>query len=536
MVSRFIILLMMILVVGCTSPHSATVKGKKPSTSDVTIKIPEVKKIGLLTNSVSLNVNVAAVTKIQPFTIDLASIPSLSNLSINSTCSVTRISDTPISISKVIKLPIQSVVAISDTPISIITASKTINAPTKSKSVSMPVDVSLIVSDKSKLADTYEILTLTQLKILEQSNVDILVPTSQSVPIIPNNISLKTDVNVKPLSRIKENTKPEIKISEKTKDSALIDKGKLIDKIYREMYSDNLDRGLLPSSLNYDVLDWWENKFNKEIFPVKSPLMIDVKKLRMIGQIVTSASETEDMNQKAELDYFKSLGFNGALLVWKGENPDNLSQIAQYMKNNGWVVAFTFGPEELQDAEVYINPILYANACAKILPYCDFVIPAWRKATGSHIDINKDKYHNILTLLIQSVTTNIPIIGETFFKITKENMVDVGYSPYENMSGMVNFNAAYDSLYTPQVIELLKRYKIPTPYLFCVIGPVPYWDWHSSYRRSPSEALRYNIEKSKELNSLGCGAIVLAGGGGGTRTLNNIDITDDLTKTKWRFQ
>jgi hypothetical protein len=319
----------------------------------------------------------------------------------------------------------------------------------------------------------------------------------------------------------------------------------------------NISKSLYPVTTyftyhDWEVLEWWNSMMEN----VNRPALVvgemehakcempDISNLRMVGQVVTPQTEAEQKNQEAELAWFRRQGFNGALLVWKGEPPEILANIAQQLKAEGWMLAWTFGPEESATDNVYVDPLKYAEACQLILPYCSFVIPAFRKAAMPHFDVmSKDYpawhllqahlYRSILIELIREEAPDIPIMGETTLRAT---------SPYALISSMeaetagrIVFEATYAGYRMEKVMKYLHRQQVDEPYLFCITGTKPYYErcelgWDCDL---PS-MWRYNLETCKVINQLKQAALVLAGGGGGTRRLWNKDLSDDLTKTTWR--
>jgi len=328
-------------------------------------------------------------------------------------------------------------------------------------------------------------------------------------------------------------------ISNKTTKTKLATSTEIMDNARKELYSRQMDARYINidnmrSLEGTKVLDWWYQKLSGDPIAISTASITNINNLRMIGQVTTPIDAASEKNQLDELAWFKERGFNGVLLVWKGEPINKLCLIARALKQDGWVVAVTYGPEETSDTEIYVDPAIYYDMCSMMLPYCDFVIPVWRKATTHHLKINGNIYHNILSGIIREVAPNIPIIGETYTGISKDGLLEMQSSEFTGMAGTLVFNASYNNMSSDKMIELLNINKIPNPFIFCVVGPQPYWEWYPGVHISPNEAIEYNIVKGKELNSLGHGALVLAGGGGGTRKLNGVDVTDDLVNTKWR--
>jgi hypothetical protein len=285
-----------------------------------------------------------------------------------------------------------------------------------------------------------------------------------------------------------------------------------------------------------EVLAWWNQKLAEpQKTDLKTIAMPDISNLRMIAQVVSPRTETGTENQTAELGYFKSIGFNGALLVWKGESPEDLAKIAKGLQAEGWILAWTFGPEEDNESRNYVDPDKYREACRQILPYCAFAIPAWRKATLIHGISSGDetyanKYRAILTSLIREVNPMIPVMGETTLR--NVNGYKLIKSAHAGTSGNIVFEATYKEYLTEKVIKYMRQQQIAEPYLFLLIGPRCYSDTDRTY--IPQDALAYNLATATVINQNKEAAVVMAGGGGGTRELWGAEVSDDLTKSNWR--
>ena len=307
----------------------------------------------------------------------------------------------------------------------------------------------------------------------------------------------------------------------------------------------NISRQLYPATTyftfhDWEVLEWWNTALGGiDIGAVRvKHAMPDISDLRMIGQVVTPQTEAEQKNQEAELTWFKKQGFNSALLVWKGESPEVLAAVAQKLHAEGWKLVWTFGPEESAEDNVYADPARYSEACRLILPYCSFVIPAFRKATMIHFGKEGGTYHayryrNVLINLIREAAPDIPIMGETTLRATSTYALIS--SMETDTSGRIVFEATYADYRMDKVMKYLRRQKVDEPYLFCITGTKPYYEQRLPGWDCDLDSMwKYNMATCKVLNQLKQAALVLAGGGGGTRKLWDKDLSDDLTKTTWR--
>jgi len=286
------------------------------------------------------------------------------------------------------------------------------------------------------------------------------------------------------------------------------------------------------------ALTWWNQTFAAPLKENQALAMPDISALRMIGQIVTPRTETEEENQLAELTWFRSQGFNGALLVWRGEPPEALAKIAKQLKSDGWMLSLTYGPEEQAETRNYVDPGEYREACRQILPSCAFAIPCWRKATFGHMlhftgsEISARKYRSALTSLIREAYPTIPVMGET----TLDTRADYKLisSAHPGTTGSMIFEAAYKDYRVEKVIKFMRAQQLAEPYLFLVIGPKPYYDCAVTAYYNAQEVWTYNVATCETINQNKQAALMLAGGGGGTRQLWGTDVSDDLTKTTWR--
>jgi hypothetical protein len=287
-----------------------------------------------------------------------------------------------------------------------------------------------------------------------------------------------------------------------------------------------------------EALTWWNQTFAAPLKENQALTMPDISALRMIGQIVTPRTETEEENQLTELTWFRSQGFNGALLVWRGEPPETLAKLAKRLQSDGWMLALTYGPEEQAETRNYVDPGEYREACRQILPYCAFAIPCWRKATFGHMlhftgsEISARKYRAALTSLIRETNPTIPVMGET----TLDTRADYKLisSAHPGTTGSMIFEAAYQDYRIEKVIKFMRTQQLAEPYLFLVIGPRPYYDANTKVHYDQNAVWQYNVQTCATINQNKLAALMLAGGGGGTRELWGTEVSDDLTKTTWR--
>ena len=313
----------------------------------------------------------------------------------------------------------------------------------------------------------------------------------------------------------------------------------------------NISRSLYPvttdwTSHDHEVLAWWNAKLETIDLTVERPkhVMPDISGLRMVGQVVAPLTNAEQKNQEEELTWFRAQGFNAALLVWRGEPSSFLARTAKQMKTDGWILAWTYGPEEEADVSVYVDPAQYSEACRQILPYCTFAIPTFRKATMIHFRVEDknypvwhrlqvNQYRRILIDLIHEAAPEIPIMGETTLR--SASSYSLISSTEGDTSGNIVLEGTYDVYRLDKVAKYLHRNHVEEPWLFLITGTKPYYERiEPNWNCDLPSMWKYNVATCNVINQLKQAALVLAGGGGGTRNLWDKDLSDDLTKTTWR--
>ena len=112
-------------------------------------------------------------------------------------------------------------------------------------------------------------------------------------------------------------------------------------------------------------------------------------KHKLIGEVITPLDSIEEANQYRELTYFKSIGYDGVLLVWYGENPTKLVEIAKKLASDGWMVTAAYGAGWTSSYNDFYKLTEFASGVAKS---CDGVVPLWRGVSPNHFTYKaKDK-------------------------------------------------------------------------------------------------------------------------------------------------
>ena len=264
------------------------------------------------------------------------------------------------------------------------------------------------------------------------------------------------------------------------------------------------------------------------------PIPGSLKGKKFVVEVVTANSDEEDSNQRAELEYLRTLGYNGFVVAYRGEDPTYLSDFVQEYKAKGWKIGLTYYVREGSSENQYKNFQVLEQAYSLLLPQCDFVLLTWRGSTGHHWN-NQTLYKLFVTImanLVRVIDEDMPILDS--IQLSKDGSVLNDYI-IENPSGLVVFNMG--SIFNNN-LGILKKRKIVNG-IPLVFGATPYWTSEYSTRESKVDNMIYTRAKVRKL----CGivesdllnggvpfTITIMGNGLGSRYGN----TDSLTESQWR--
>lgn len=291
-----------------------------------------------------------------------------------------------------------------------------------------------------------------------------------------------------------------------------------------------LDKSQIIDGPASSVQLWWRDALAKD-YEQLAPMPLAAQFIRAVAEVRTPFNDEERRNQEAELVYFRSLGFNGALLVWKGENPVALIEIAKAMKRDGWTIGLTYGPEERSDRSAYVDPEKALDAFVGLLSHSTAFFPTWRKGSQPHQSHeNAAKYCRIMAGIAREANPGIPIISELYLRGHKM----VGHV-LPCASAVVVLNAGYSKV-RPDGVSRLARQLTQLPLLILVIGDVPYYSTvKEAADREVTMKSILHIEK-RFTDSGYAGSVVLAGDGFGERWYKGMLRSDSLAKTEWRMK
>ncbi len=281
-----------------------------------------------------------------------------------------------------------------------------------------------------------------------------------------------------------------------------------------------------------ELWDAWQKVYAQD-YPAIAYIPYNIKAVRMIAEMRTPASETEKRNLFRELAYFKSIGYNAVLAVWRGEDPLELAALISQVKQKfGFQVWFTFGGRERLQERVFIDPKKYRRGLTLLAEVSDGYVIGWRR-TSLHLFAPDEKWIDFSLFCVRNGNPQIPVFGEIYYGYTgtPDSFHSITVNIPENASGALVVNFGFSNVVPSGVMNLVRKYT-SLPVIALIVGERPYYLTRNSNHKTKEEnrALCKRIEE--RFTQAGTAAtITLAGDGSG----GNYDpkITDNLCTTNW---
>ncbi len=300
--------------------------------------------------------------------------------------------------------------------------------------------------------------------------------------------------------------------------------------LFRDKRTLEYDKKFSPDYAN--LWDAWQKVYAKDYSPI-AYIPYNIKGVRMIAEMRTPASETEKRNLLKELAYFRSIGYNAVLAVWRGEDPLELAALISQVKQEfGFQVWFTFGGKERLQERVFIDPKKYRRGLTLLAEVSDGYVIGWRR-TSLHLFAPDEKWIDFSLFCVRNGNPQIPVFGEIYYGYTgtPDSFHSITVNIPENASGALVVNFGFSNVVPDGVMNLVRKYT-NLPVIALVVGERPYYLTRNSNHKTKEEnrALCKRIEE-RFLNAGTTATITLAGDGSG----GNYDsqITDNLCTTNW---
>ena len=281
-----------------------------------------------------------------------------------------------------------------------------------------------------------------------------------------------------------------------------------------------------------DLWDAWQKVYAQDYSPI-TYIPYNIKGVRMIAEMRTPSSETEKQNLFRELAYFKSIGYNAVLAVWRGEDPLELAALIFQVKQEfDFQVWFTFGGKERLQERVFIDPKKYRRGLTLLAEVSDGYVIGWRR-TSLHLFAPDEKWIDYSLNCVRNGNPQIPVFGEIYYGYTgtPDSFHSITVNIPENASGVLVVNFGFSNVVPNGVINLVRKYT-NLPVIALVVGERPYYLTRNPNHKSKEEnrALCKRIEE--RFTQAGTAAtITLAGDGSGGNYDPNV--TDNLCTTNW---
>ena len=265
--------------------------------------------------------------------------------------------------------------------------------------------------------------------------------------------------------------------------------------------------------------------YNLKYIKMKSPL-------RIIAEVLVPKTYEEEETLKKNLKYYKSRGYDSALLSFDtSETLHSLTRTSEIIRNSGLNVWITFsGPEDLGHS-VFVDPVKLESYLITLGSYAEGFILGWRR-TSLHLLLQDWQFSDFLMKSVRMGNENIVILGESYIGETAETPEHTRITTYNNpknisgtvISGLgfhgVNVKGALNGIFSP--VKNMDRIAL-------IVGSNPYYMTleKAKYTKKEQDTIKAALEK-RFINAGCIGTITLHGDGGTVFVNGEKRITDNL--------
>lgn len=282
----------------------------------------------------------------------------------------------------------------------------------------------------------------------------------------------------------------------------------------------------IQKQVKHQILQQWTTAIKLVPDKLKTNEIRLPDKFRAIAEVRIPKTVKERRNQRAELQWFASQGFDTVVLVWRGE-PYNLAlRTIDWLDNAGWYIIIAHGPSEKRGT-AYPSLLTWRELMETTHNSIDVVLPSWRMSSLPHYQKMKDADSRILVMgtIAQQAANNLPVFGEVYMKDSPLVAAPSG------VSGVVLHNAGSLNVMEERMLERANHASSVSSVVPAVIGPAAYYDSYAPQKLDKKEIWRMKQQCVDNYLQAGArGVIVFAGDGAGDRK----DNVPFLTKSQWR--
>jgi len=294
----------------------------------------------------------------------------------------------------------------------------------------------------------------------------------------------------------------------------------------KDRYTKTGDKGFRKK--NRGMFKKWK-AFNKKKFKTIKYIPFTDTKLKMLAEI---RKEGNKKNLRAELKYFKKMGYNAVLACWRGGGTNPLIKRIKIAKKLGYKVWFTFGGKESVSTPIYLPPKMYGKRLQELAKLCDGFVLGWRRSSR-HLFQPEKGWTNYTLQQVRKGNKKILLFGEVYFDYNSETRKhgDVAYNIPANMSGVITVNCGVGNSYAKGIMKFVRK-KTSLSLINVVVGEKPYYMSRNNTHKTKTVNRSIITRIEKRFISAGfAGTITLSGDGSDGNYPPNI--TDNVAQSEW---
>ena len=348
--------------------------------------------------------------------------------------------------------------------------------------------------------------------------------------ILTNNISFSEDVPqvlTDMLAQLTMNTPELLKVHDK--ENTLI--GWLLQNV-KDIYLSNSD-----DLKDFKPQKWlkWKKILQSDIKPVAKN-SYKVPKGKFMFEVWTPQNEQQKRNLIAQLDFIKSKGYIGVVVVWDGESDYNkLIQIQKLIKDKGFKIWLAFSTQKKDELKkhTFVEPEYYAEGLKALAKNSQAFLMGWRR-TSIHLNQQNEQWQNYTMNALRQGNPDIGFIGEAYLGYngthpSHETRLHVNYR--QNYNAILAMNFGFVSVNPMWAIRKLKATIGSNTQYICVIQGIKALylkDYPGKRKRTKAQYHRINNMLQRRFLKAGFNAVIGLSGDG----LNRDGAQDDMCLSK----
>lgn len=199
---------------------------------------------------------------------------------------------------------------------------------------------------------------------------------------------------------------------------------------------------------NFDFEKWtkWKKIIESPSKAVVKNNYQITKGSRFLFQVWLPQNKEQEQNLMGELDFAKTRGYNGVVVVWNGSDDYNkLAQIQQKILDKGFKIwlAFSTTKTDSLDKTSFVDPDYYKDGLKVLAKRSEAFLMGWRR-TSLHLNQQVTQWQDYTMNALREGNSDIGFIGETYFGYNgthspNEFHLYINYRPNYNAILAINF-------------------------------------------------------------------------------------------------